>query len=163
MQHIGSQAQIELKQSVLHDHMKHMAGLENYEHLPAMTSETVQYRRKARLGVRFVAKKESVLVGFREKNSSFLADMNSCAVLSKEVGTLIQPLRDMLLTLEAKQVIPQIEVAVGERESVAELSDASPLQVVLNFRHLEPLSETDQSALIDFAKSHDVQLYLQPK
>jgi 23S rRNA (uracil1939-C5)-methyltransferase len=163
VQHIGSAGQIELKQKVLHEQMKHMAGLEQYEHLPAMTSVTTHYRRKARLAARYVSKKESVFVGFREKNSSFIAEMDSCAVLASEVDILIKPLRELIMTLDAKQVIPQIEVAVGEKTPEDDLSSGGALDVVLNFRHLEPLSDADQEALLTFAKAHDVQLYLQPK
>ncbi|MDX1490527.1 MAG: 23S rRNA (uracil(1939)-C(5))-methyltransferase RlmD [Pseudohongiellaceae bacterium] len=163
MQHMSPQTQIELKENVLHEQMKHMAGLEDYEHLPAMRSVTSAYRRKARLAARFVSKKESVLVGFREKYSSFIADMDSCEVLATEVAELIKPLRELLIMLDAKQVIPQIEVALGERESVAQLSDGGALDLVLNFRHLEPLSDSDQAALLAFAKARNIQLYLQPK
>lgn len=163
MQHIAPEEQVALKQNVLHEQMKHMAGLEDYEHLAAMTSVTTHYRRKARLAARFVTKKEAVLVGFREKSSSFIAEMDSCAVLVSEVDVLIKPLRELIMTLDAKQVIPQIEVAVGEKAAHDELGAADPLDVVLNFRHLEPLSDTDLEKLLAFAKTHEVQLYLQPK
>ncbi len=98
MQHINPTAQVALKERVLHEQMKHIGGLTDYAHLPAILSDTQGYRRKARLAARYVGKKEEMLVGFREKNSSFIAQMTSCAVLVKEVSDLIAPLRQLLVS-----------------------------------------------------------------
>lgn len=162
MQHLHPDAQIELKERVLHEQMQHIGGQVSYEHLPAIRSQTVAYRRKARLAVRYVTKKESMLVGFREKNSTFIAQMNSCAVLNENVARLIAPLRLFLATLACRYTVPQIEVAVGE---IAPGKDGTPeaLEVVLILRHLEPLSTDDEESLLHFAREHGVQMYLQPK
>jgi len=163
MQHLHADAQIALKERVLHEQMQHIGGLVNYEHLPAIRSQTVAYRRKARLAVRYVTKKESMLVGFREKNSTFIAQMNDCAVLNAQVSKLIAPLRLFLATLECRYTIPQIEVAVGESPEVAQDGQHPAMDVVLIVRHLEPLSGADNEALLQFAREHAVQMYLQPK
>lgn len=160
MQHMHPDVQIALKERVLHEQMKHIGGLEGYVHLPVLTSATTHYRRKARLAVRYVNKKEDILVGFREKNSSFIAEMNSCKVLVKEVSDLIAPLRELLRDFDGRMIIPQIEVAVGEDPDSA--SNHAPRQVALIVRHMEALSERDQQRLLDFAGEHQLQLYLQP-
>lgn len=162
MQHIRPEAQVALKERVLHEQMKHIGGLTEYEHLPAMLSQTEGYRRKARLAARFVTKKDDMLVGFREKNSSFIAQMMSCAVLVDEVSSLIMPLRTLLGGLDCRYTVPQIEVAVGELPGNGE-NGKSPNQVAFIVRHLEELSPEDNASLLSFAQHHNIELYLQPK
>lgn len=169
LQHMDSDAQIEFKQSILLEQMQHATGksLDDIELLPKLQDATQFYRRKARLAVRVVSKKGGALVGFREKYSSFIADMDDCKVLVEEVAVLIRPLRTLITGLQGALHIPQIEVAVGEellsREDIAGSSaDDLRLQVALVFRHLQPLSESDTQSLIQFSQEHGIQLYLQP-
>jgi 23S rRNA (uracil1939-C5)-methyltransferase len=162
LQHMTSETQIALKQQTLFDQLLHSAGLsDQYERLPPLLAASTSYRRKARLAVRYVHKKESVLVGFREKNGTFIADMNGCAVLERDVAGLIAPLRILLGNLQGKRDIPQIEVAVGEQESET-LTDNIRCQVALIVRHMEPLVDEDLAALVSFAKARGIELYLQP-
>lgn len=148
LQHMSSQAQIELKQAMLLDHLKHHE-LVPEEVIQPLSGPEYGYRHKARLGVRFVPKKEKVLVGFRERNSSFITEAERCEVLHPSVGGILNELADCINRLEAKRTIPQIEVAVGDS------------QTVLVFRHLEVLSESDRLALSDFCRSHSLVCYLQ--
>lgn len=163
MQHMSSLAQISFKDKVLHDQLQHIAGLSDYAHIPPMRSKTEGYRRKARLALRFVSKKDSMLVGFREKNSSFIAEMSSCAVLNRAVSDLIMPLRELFADFDGKMQIPQIEVAVGELEHAQADGTHEAGQLAFIVRHLEPLSDADQQALLAFAQVHAIELYLQPK
>lgn len=163
MQHISTTAQVALKERVLHEQMKHIAGLTEYTHMPPMLSQSEGYRRKARLAARFVSKKDEMLIGFREKNSSFIAQMDSCAVLVPEVSDLIRPLRQLLVTFAGRMQIPQIEVAVGERESDATGEGVTQYQVALIVRNLEELVAADSEKLLAFAQQHDIHLYMQPK
>lgn len=151
LQHMDSRAQIEHKQAVLLELLQHFGGVQPEQVLPPLQAEIYGYRRKARLGVKYVAKKDSVLVGFREKASHFITDISGCSVLDPSVGKLIVPLRELITGLDAREQIPQIEVAVGDTGTA------------LVFRHLEPLSDGDQAALVGFAKQHGIDLYLQPK
>ncbi len=169
LQHMDSDAQIEFKQSVLLEQMQHATGKEMaaIELLPKLQDTTQFYRRKARLAVRVVTKKGGALVGFREKYSSFIADMDNCKVLVEEVAVLIRPLRSLITGLQGNLNIPQIEVAVGEElQNDADAAEASSaearLQVALVFRHLQPLSESDTQSLVQFSQEHGIQLYLQP-
>src|SRR5690554_824905 len=136
LQHIAVPAQLEHKQQVLWDHLKHSAGVTDFERLPVIATNPLHYRRKARLAVRYVHKRGEVLVGFRETANTFITDMRTCPVLVKPVAELIDPLRTLIMSMEARTEIPQIEVAVGERPSIY---GADSLEVILVLRHLAPL------------------------
>ncbi|PCJ24560.1 MAG: 23S rRNA (uracil(1939)-C(5))-methyltransferase RlmD [SAR86 cluster bacterium] len=163
LQHMESVAQIDLKQSVLLEQLKHAANINitDIELLPKLQDLQVNYRRKARLAVRMVNKKGGALVGFREKYSSFITDMDSCEVLVAEVAQLIAPLRLLITGMHGNHSIPQIEVAVGERAAQEQGKDSN-LRVALVIRHLLPLIALDLDMLGSFAEQHDIDLYLQP-
>jgi GTP pyrophosphokinase len=148
LQHIDPNFQIKHKQSVLLEQLLHIGGVEPLEILPPLTGPSLGYRRKARLGVRYVRKKEKVLVGFREKNGRFLTDHQKCLILDPRVGEKLENLQDLIQSLEAYLHIPQIEVAAGDDE------------IALIFRHLKPLSNQDQEKLIAFGKQHQFKIYL---
>lgn len=150
LQHMSSEAQLAHKQSALIDQFHHIAKLEIENILPPLTTEQWGYRRKARLGVRFVIKKDKLLVGFRERNGGYLADMDSCEVLHESVGHHIKDLQVLIRSMEAYQSIAQIEVAVGDDLTT------------LVFRNLVELGDDDQKKLITFAKQFNVQVWLQP-
>jgi 23S rRNA (uracil1939-C5)-methyltransferase len=148
LQHMSSATQIALKQSMLLDQLKHN-GVTPEQVLDPLLGPEYGYRHKARLGVRYVHKKEKVLVGFRERNSSFITETTRCEVLHPSVGEIIDELASCINQLQAKRNIPQIEVAVGEN------------QTVLVFRHLEELSDDDRTILADFCTSRTLVCYLQ--
>jgi 23S rRNA (uracil1939-C5)-methyltransferase len=155
MQHTNASMQVAAKQRVLEDNLARIGKVTPEQILPPIYAAPWAYRHRARISSHYVAKKGGVLVGFREKKSSFVADMNSCEVLAGRVGELITPLREVMSTLEARDRIPQIELAVGEHVTA------------LVFRNLEPLSTGDEAKLREFADvyrhSHRTQLWLQPK
>ena len=148
LQHMSSAAQIELKQSMLLDQLKHN-NVEPAEVIEPLLGPEYGYRHKARLGVRYVHKKEKVLVGFRERNSSFITDTERCEVLHPSVGAIIDDLAACINQMEEKRTIPQIEVAVGDNHTV------------LVFRHLEVLNDSDRKILSDFCQSRSLVCYLQ--
>ncbi|MBV1872785.1 MAG: 23S rRNA (uracil(1939)-C(5))-methyltransferase RlmD [Gammaproteobacteria bacterium] len=150
MQHINPARQVEIKQQALSEQYLHFGGIESPPHVTPLLGETWAYRRKARLGVRYVPKKGGVLVGFREKRNSFITDIDNCPVLDVRVGELITPLRELLDTLEQKASIPQIEVSLGDNDGA------------LVFRHLEELGDEDKQALRDFGQANGLWVYLQP-
>jgi 23S rRNA (uracil1939-C5)-methyltransferase len=148
LQHMSSDAQIELKQAMLMDQLKHLE-VEPVETIAPLLGPEYGYRHKARLGVRYVHKKEKVLVGFRERNSSFITETERCEVLHSSVGDIINELAECINLLEEKRTIPQIEVAIGDN------------QTVLVFRHLEALTVSDRKILTDFCETHSLVAYLQ--
>ncbi|XID74637.1 23S rRNA (uracil(1939)-C(5))-methyltransferase RlmD [Alkanindiges sp. WGS2144] len=156
LQHMHPDAQINFKQDVLASHFQHFGGLSPEEWLPALRSTRTDYRRKARLGVRWVIKKDSMLVGFRERKSGYLAELNVCKVLDAQIGERIEALKQLLGGLVAREHIPQLEMAVGDDIAGSE-------SVAMIVRHLQPLPEQDVQALLDFVRPLNWQLYLQPE
>ncbi len=150
LQHMHTDAQIRHKQATMLELVQHAAGVQPDEVLPPLTGPVTGYRRKARLGVRYVLKKETMLVGFREKSSGFLADIKSCKVMHPLVGERLMLLREMIGGLQAYQRIAQIEVAIDDEKTA------------LIFRNLDPLCDSDTQHLKTFAQQQDIAVYLQP-
>jgi 23S rRNA (uracil1939-C5)-methyltransferase len=150
LQHLAPAAQIAAKQHVLMENFERIGKVRPSRILPALTDVPWGYRRKARLGVKFVDKKGRVLVGFRESNGRYIADIKRCEILHPAVGERIEALAALIESLEAKRTIPQIEVAAGDD------------LVALIFRHLHPLSAPDRQALAEFGERHELGIYLQP-
>jgi 23S rRNA (uracil1939-C5)-methyltransferase len=111
---------------------------------------TWEYRYRARFSARYVAKK-GTLVGFRERHSSFVADMRTCEVVPARISALLVPLRQLIASLSIRERLPQVELAIGDAVDV------------LVLRVLEPPDASDQDKLRQFAVQHRVQLFLQPK
>jgi 23S rRNA (uracil1939-C5)-methyltransferase len=151
MQHLHPAAQVAVKQRALEDSLWHLGKVKPGRVLRPIEGPAWGYRNRARLSVRHVLKKGTVLIGFHERKSSFIADMQTCAVLAPAVSALLLPLRSLVMAMEARDRVPQIEVAVGD----------SVLALVL--RHLKPLSAADLQRLRDFGREHGVQWWLQPK
>jgi 23S rRNA (uracil1939-C5)-methyltransferase len=158
LQHLRSDAQLAFKESVLHERLAHAVAADSYTRLPVISGPVLGYRRKARLAVRYVAKKGKALVGFREQKSSFITDMDTCAVLEPRVGDLLPALGELIGSLDSKDTIPQIEVAIGDMPS-----SGAGMDCALVFRHLQPLSAGDLAALAQFGNEHRLAIYLQPK
>jgi len=150
MQHLQVDKQILYKQKSLLEQLQHFGKVTPKEILPPLTGESFGYRRRARLGVRYVRKKERVLVGFREKMSNYLACLDTCLVLHPNVGRHLAQLSELISTLSQFEHIPQIEVSVGDQETA------------LVFRHMTELPTEDQAKLIAFAMTHQLSIYLQP-
>lgn len=151
LQHMDATAQIYAKQQIMLDNFEHIGSVQPETVLEPLTASHWGYRCKARLGVRFVAKKDSVLVGFREKRSGWLAEMSRCEVLDPAIGERIMALRELIGSMKAYDRIAQIEVAIGDDV------------VALVFRNLDELSEEDTKYLIHFGQQHNIHIYLQPK
>jgi 23S rRNA (uracil1939-C5)-methyltransferase len=156
LQHLDFAAQVAAKQRLLEKDFKHIGKVQPVNMLPPLYGPTWGYRHKARLSVKYVEKKQRVLVGFNEKATRFVSDMNSCEVLVPEVSALIQPLQDMIVQLSLRDKIPQIELAVGE--AVADI----PV-IVLIFRIMGGLTSEDEALLKTFADIHQVQIWTQTK
>jgi 23S rRNA (uracil1939-C5)-methyltransferase len=150
LQHMSAAAQIAAKQHVLLENFERIGKVRPQSILPALTDMPWGYRRKARLGVKFVDKKGRVLVGFRESNGRYIADIKRCEILHPAVGERIEALSALIESLDARRTIPQIEVAAGDD------------LIALIFRHLQPLSTQDRDALTEFAKRNELGIYLQP-
>jgi 23S rRNA (uracil1939-C5)-methyltransferase len=151
LQHLEPAAQLAVKQRTLEDNLWHLARLKPGQILPPIAGPNWGYRYRARLSVRHVEKKGGVLVGFHEKGSSYVADMTQCHVLPMHVAKLLVPLRTLVGALSIRSSMPQIELAVGDTDTVMVL------------RTLQLPSEQDRAALTHFARQHNIVFWLQPK
>jgi 23S rRNA (uracil1939-C5)-methyltransferase len=151
MQHLEPTAQVAIKQRVLEDNLQHIGKVRPLTVMRPMYGPTWGYRYRARLSVRHVAKKDAVLVGFKEKKSIFVADIQSCQILPKHVSDLLLPLRALIGSLTLFNQIPQIEVAIGEGVTA------------LVLRIMAPLAGDDDVKLKAFADQHKIQFWLQTK
>ena len=151
MQHLHPAAQVAVKQRVLEDNLWHLAKVRPERILRPIEGPAWGYRDRARLSVRFVAKKGTVLIGFHERKSRYVADMQVCPVLPPRVSALLLPLRELIGGMDQRDRLPQIELAVGDGVTA------------LVLRHLEPLSPADADRLRGFGEAHGVQWWLQSK
>lgn len=150
LQHMDAGAQIRAKQQVLLDNLGHIGNVTPDTVLPALTGPVWGYRNKARLAAKYVHKKGRLLVGFREKRAPYVADLTRCDVLHASVGEHLPELAALIDRLDARERLPQIEVAVSEAFTA------------LVFRHLDPLGEADREQLRQFANERSLHVYLQP-
>jgi 23S rRNA (uracil1939-C5)-methyltransferase len=151
IQHADARTQVAAKQRWLEDCFERIGKVGPERMLPPIYGEEWGYRRRARLSVRYVEKKGGALVGFRERRSTFVTDIQGCIVLPPHVSALIPRLRELIGKLSVPDRMPQVEVAVGDEA------------VVLVFRHLLPLNDRDHALLREFADANSVQVWLQPR
>lgn len=150
LQHLDERVQIKYKQQQLLENFKKIGGVQPEALLEPMTGDAWGYRRRARLGAKFVPKKGGMIVGFRERNSSYIQPTESCEVLYPQVSAMLPELRLTLEQISCHDRIPQIEISVADNATVMIL------------RHLESLQQSDLDLLKAFAKRNDIQFFLQP-
>lgn len=150
-QHVKDTTQISIKEGLLKEQFIRIGKVEIPEIWEPLTGPHWGYRRKARMGVKYVAKKGRVLVGFRERRNPFLADIESCKVMHPSVGEKLMDLSEMIGGLTVKDKIPQIEVAIGDDDCV------------LAFRVLEPPTSEDKERMRAFGQQHNMSICLQSK
>jgi 23S rRNA (uracil1939-C5)-methyltransferase len=150
LQHLAPAKQMEFKQHQLLEAFERIGKVTPKKILPPLQGDVWRYRRRARLGAKWVVKKDKVLVGFRERGTPYLAELGSCAVLKSPLDQLLQPLADLIAGLAVKDKIPQIEAAVADNATA------------LVFRNLAAMNDEDLGKLRQFGETHAVQIYLQP-
>ena len=147
-QHASHAYQLVLKQAQV---QQKFGQITPSEWMEPISAPTYGYRTKARLGVKYVDKKDRVLVGFREKMKPYITDIENCPILVDPVSNLIEPLIELISGLSEPRTIPQIEVACGDSD------------VALIFRHMAAMSDEDMQKLQSFGKEQSVQMFLQPE
>ncbi|MBX3639177.1 MAG: 23S rRNA (uracil(1939)-C(5))-methyltransferase RlmD [Nitrosomonas sp.] len=150
LQHLDAAAQLTAKQYMLEELLWQIAGIRPQTLLPPIDGPIWGYRHRARLSVRYVRRRDEVLVGFRERARGFVADIQSCAILAERVSDLLMPLRALVAGLSIRERLPQIDVAVGDQS------------IVLVARVLDTPSQDDCEALLSFGRAHGVSMWLQP-
>lgn len=151
MQHLHTGAQVAVKQRVVEDNLWHLGKVKAETLLRPIEGPAWGYRYRARFSVRYVAKKGTVLIGFHERKSRYVADMQVCRVVPQVISDMLLPLRELIMSMDERERLPQIELAMGD----------SVIALVL--RHLNPLLDGDKAKLRAFAAEHGVQWWLQPK
>jgi 23S rRNA (uracil1939-C5)-methyltransferase len=149
LQHLDSAAQLRLKEQRLRDTLAQVAQVAPARWLPPITGAPWGYRRRARLGARYVRQMGRSLVGFRERRSNRVANLARCEVLAPPLDGLILPLSALITQLSIRERLPQVEVAIGEDT------------VALVLRVLDPPLATDLALLREFERQHGVHFYLQ--
>ena len=149
-QHADVRTQMAAKQRWLEENLARIGKVGAETMLPIVYGQEWGYRNRARLSVRRVPKKGGVLVGFREKRSTYVADMRECPVLPPHVSALIPRLKALIEGLSINERVPQIEVAVGDNATV------------LVFRHLLPFTPSDLLSLKNFSEETKAHVWLQP-
>ena len=150
LQHLAPEAQLKAKDQELRDNLERLGKVTPRAWLEPLRGPVWNYRRRARLGAKFVIKKGRVLVGFRERLTPYIADVQHCDVLAPPVGELVAPLAELIMGLSIRERVPQVEVAVADNV------------VALVFRVLDPPGSEDLDRLRVFAQTHGVRVYLQP-
>lgn len=151
LQHLDHQAQVAAKQRVLEEGLMHIGKVKAERILPPIYGIPWHYRQRARLSMKYVRKKGKLLIGFHERKSSFVADMDNCEILPKVISDMLEPMKTMMEKLSVRERIPQIELAMGKNVTV------------LVLRIMESLPETDAQLLREFADQYGIQFWLQPK
>lgn len=150
MQHVEGRAQVSIKQRQLENNLQHIGKVKAAYILQPIVGHLWNYRYRARLSVRYMEKRGSVLIGFHQKESHRIVDMQSCDILPQSIASLLPALRELITSLSVRECVPQIEVAIGEQVNV------------LCLRILKALTPADQEALRKFADVYGVQFWLQP-
>ena len=149
MQHLDASAQVAMKQRTLEDNLAHIGKVKADMVMRPVYGPTWGYRYRARLSVRNVHKKGIVLVGFHEKKSRYVANMETCEILPPHVSQMLMPLRALISSLSIIEDLPQIELAIGEGVTAMVL------------RVMAPMTAEDEVKLKAFADLHQVQWWLQ--
>lgn len=150
LQHCDETGQILAKQRVLTDNLERIGKVTPGRVLPPLTDAAWGYRRKGRFSVRRVEKKGKTLVGFRETDPRFVADLRECHTVIPQIGMKVGALSALVDSLASRNDIPQIEFIAGD-EAIA-----------LTFRHMLALPDDDREKLEAFGREHGFSIYLQP-
>ncbi len=150
LQHLAPAAQLAAKERQLLENLQRIGSVRPERVLEPLRGPEWAYRRRARLGIKYVQKKGRVLAGFREREKPYIADIKRCEVLLAPLAELPQELAALTETLSIRDKMPQVEVAAGDRATA------------LVFRVLEPPSAADLEKLAAFGAQRGLQIFLQP-
>ncbi len=151
LQHLDHSAQLDWKHKRLVDNLTRIGEVTPEEWWDPISAEPWFYRRRSRLSARLVKGKGRVLVGFREPQGRFVADVGNCRVLHPDFSNRLLSLSQLLGTLSVADAVPQIETASGDESSA------------IVIRHLRPLTAEDETSLRAWSAENDIAVYLQPK
>ena len=149
LQHLSAAAQLSAKENQLLENLQRIGNVQPARVLAPLRSDEWAYRRRARLGIKYVHKKGRVLAGFREREKPYIADIRRCEVLPAPLANLPQELAALAETLTIKEKVPQVELAAGDEETA------------LVFRVMETPSAADLEKISAFGIERGLQIFLQ--
>jgi 23S rRNA (uracil1939-C5)-methyltransferase len=150
LQHLSAAAQLAVKENQLLENLQRIGGVRPQRILPPLSGPQWAYRRRARLGIKFVQKKGRVLAGFRERDKPYIADIKRCEVLLEPLASLPQDLAALVEGLTIREALPQVEVAAGDSSTA------------LVFRVLKTPEPADVAQILKFGAERGLQVFLQP-
>ncbi len=160
LQHLAPAAQLAAKERQLLDNLERIGRVTPERVFAPLRGPEWAYRRRARLGVKYVHKKGRVLAGFRERDKPYLADIRRCEVLLERFASLPEHLAALVETLTLREKIPQVELAAGDDPGAGGPA-AGGGTAALVFRVMEPPTVDDLGKLEAFGEQHAVQIFLQ--
>lgn len=149
-QHLSVIDQLNFKEKVFLEQMKHVNGVVLEKVDRRITGPGTNYRNRARLSVKYVEKKQQLLIGFHEKNGRYVNDIEECSILDSQIGRKLIELRSVIRSLSICKQIAQLEVACGSEI------------IALVLRNLQPFSPDDLTLLESFSREHIIEIYCQP-
>ena len=108
------------------------------------------YRRRARLGLHYQPKTQTLQMGFRKAASNELVSIDQCPILRPQLEALLVPLKACLSALQAVRRLGHVELVQADNG------------VLLVLRHLDALSVGDRQKLEQFSHKHQLALFLAP-
>jgi len=150
LQHVSDAQQRQIKSQTLQDNLERIGRVTPDHWLEPLIGPIWNYRRRARLAVKYVHAKGRVLVGFRERHAPYITDMHRCEVLVEPVDSMIGPLSELIGRLSIRARLPQVEIAVADNA------------IAFVFRVLDAPSDEDKALLRSFGETNDVRIYVQP-
>jgi 23S rRNA (uracil1939-C5)-methyltransferase len=149
LQHLSPPAQLAAKQRQLLENLQRIGNVTPQRLLEPLRGPEWAYRRRARLGVKYVHKKDRVLAGFREREKPYVADIRRCEILLQDLASLPAQLATLTESLTLRETIPQVEVAAGDKATA------------LVFRVMATLGAEDLAKIESFGAEHGWQIFLQ--
>ncbi|KTA75719.1 23S rRNA (uracil(1939)-C(5))-methyltransferase RlmD [Aeromonas salmonicida] len=148
-QHLGEADQQAAKEAGLVSLFERLGQIKAPVLEPVLTGESRAYRRVCRLAIKFDKNGRCTRVGFRRRQSNDLVEIEGCPVLAEPLSALIVPLRECLNRLKSQRELGHAELIQAEQG------------IMMLLRHTGRPNEADRALLVAFAKSQEIDLYLQ--
>lgn len=114
LQHVAHADQLQLKQQVLQQQLQTIARQAQLPPLQLLSGEAWQYRRRARLSVRWMAEQKHLAFGFRAHTSQKIVDIEHCPVLTAPLQALLTPLTRCLRQWTRPRLLGHVELVAAD-------------------------------------------------
>ncbi len=149
VQHLDYDTQIMCKQAALREQLARIDNIAAVQWLPTLVAEPWGYRRRTRIACRWLADKKHLAVGFRQRHSQAIVEINHCAVLVPVLQKLLHGLRQCLSRWSQPRQLGHIELLAADN------GDGMLLRVT------SAIADADSVLLQTFATEHALTVYVQ--